>query len=400
VGSSIGANTFVGQNFNWYNPTMRTPYVHQFSFELQRQLSNNSTFAAAYVGSRTVGANDERNFNVISPEFRRQCNLLEGGNPSVCNQLVTNPFRGIDAFRGTGFFTASTISRFQLNRPFPQFNGNLQERGRGESKIWYNSLQLNYNVRVGSSLTLLGNYTLSKMVERWGYTDAVTSVKQQGLYFNDRPHYVKFSTVWELPFGKGKRFGGTSSGFVEKLIGGWQFSTYTQFSSGEPNDLAGNVMQIKDPRTVGGDWTGNVDWKRHQVVGWNPCVLRQFNDGRVEPQPFSLTRGCGTDTSKYAWMMVADYAPDRQLPSRSGQIRKQRLFNMDASFNKMMYLTERLRFQFRVEAFNATNYYFFGRNDGFINDPNNPNFGTMFPNQANTQNGYPRQIQLGFKVFW
>ncbi|MBL8220660.1 MAG: hypothetical protein JNL62_15625, partial [Bryobacterales bacterium] len=95
-----------------------------------------------------------------------------------------------------------------------------------------------------------------------------------------------------------------------------------------------------------------------------------------------------------------DYAADRYLPNRSGQIRKQRLFNMDMAISKMTRISERVSFQFRMEAFNATNYYFFGRNDGFINNPNDPNFGTMFPNQGNTQNGYPRQIQLGFKVFF
>ncbi|MBL8173590.1 MAG: TonB-dependent receptor [Bryobacterales bacterium] len=400
VGSSLGANTFVGQNYNWYNPTMRTPYVHQFSFEIQRSVSRNSTFSAAYVGSRSRGLNDERNLNVISPELRKACNVLDGGNVNFCNELLPNPFRGLEPFRGTGHFTAASLSRFQLNRPFPQFNGNLQERGLNTSHIWYNSMQLNYNMRVGNSLTLLGNYTLSKMIERWGQLDPVQRVSQQGLYFNDRPHYVKFSTVWELPFGKGKKFANGSSGVVDKLVSGWQFSTYTQFSSGEPNDLAGNVISLKDPRTVGGDWTGDVDWKRHQVVGWNPCVLRQFNDGSIRPQQFSINRGCGTDPAGYAWLMVADYAADRYQPSRSGNIRKQRLFNMDMAISKMTRISERVSFQFRMEAFNATNYYFFGRNDGFITNPNDPNFGTMFPNQGNTQNGYPRQIQLGFKVFF
>ena len=400
VGASRGYNTFAGNNFNWYNPNMRVPYVHQFSLEFQRQITQTSTLSFGYVGSRTIGANDERNLNVLSPAERKLCNLQEGGSPAYCNQQLANPFRGLDPFRGTSFFTAPTLSRFQLNRPFPQFDGNLQERGRGESNIWYNSLQVNYNVRIGRSLTLLGNYTLSKMVERWGYQDAVNYVKQQGLYFNDRPHYFKFNTVYELPFGKGKNFGAGVSGFAGKLISGWQVSTYTQFSSGEPNDLAGNVIQLKNPRTTGGNWTGNVDWKAHQVVGWNPCVLRQFNDGRVEPQAFSVSRGCGTDPANYAWLMTADYSPDRYAPSRSGQIRKQRLFNMDASISKMTAITERLRVQFRAEAFNVTNYYFFGRNDGFITNPNDPNFGTMFPHTGNTQNGYPRQIQLGIKAFW
>jgi hypothetical protein len=399
AGAGNGYNTFVGQGFNWYNPAMRTPYVHQFSFEVQRSISNNATLSVAYVGSRTIGANDERAFNIPTLDFRKQCNLLEGGSPAYCNAQVPNPFRGLEPFRGTGLFTATNVSRFQINRPYPQFTNDLLERGRGESNIYYNSLQVNFNVRMGRDLTLLGNYTLSKMIERWGYEDPYNNVRQQGLYFNDRPHYVKFNTVYELPFGKGKRFINGGGGLVGRLVGGWQVSTYTQMGSGEPNDLPNNAIMLRDPRTPGGDWDGEMRWKDHQVRGWNPCVLRQFDNGTVSPQPFSIARGCGTDTANYAWLMTAGYAPGFN-PSRSGQIRKQPLFNMDFALAKMTQITERLRFQFRAEAFNLTNYYFYGRNNGFITNPNDPNFGTVFPHQASTQNGYPRQVQLGFKVFW
>lgn len=399
-GASLGYNTFVGNNFTWFNPAMNVPYVHQFSFGIQRSIGQSATLDASYVGSRSIGLNSERDFNIPSADFRKQCNLLEGGSPNYCNELLPNPFRNVEAFRNTPYFTQQTISRFNLNRPFPQFNGNLLEQGRGESRIWYNSLQVNYNMRVSRGVTLLANYTLSKMVERWGYQDPYNYIQQQGLYFSDRPHFFKFSTVWELPFGRGHALGGNSGGFVNRLISGWQISTFTQMSSGEPNDLPANAIQLKDPRMNGGDWDGSVDWKAHQVVGWNPCVMRQFNDGRMEPQAFSIQRGCGTDPANYAWLMTADYSPNRYNPNRSGQIRKQRMFNMDISLAKNTQITERLRVQFRVEAFNATNYFFFGRNDGFNTDPNNPNFGTMFPNQANTQNGYPRQIQLGIKAYW
>ncbi|HYP05991.1 MAG TPA: hypothetical protein VER03_07120, partial [Bryobacteraceae bacterium] len=370
-----------------------------FSFGIQRSISQSSTLDVSYVGSRSLGLSNEKPFNIPSAEFRRQCNLLEGGSPAFCDQQVANPFRGIEAFRGTNHFSNATIRRYDLARPFPQFSGDLLEQGRGDSRIWYNSLQVNYNMRVGRSLTLLGNYTFSKMVERWGWLDPFNNVPQQGLYFSDRPHFIKFSTVYELPFGKGKAFA-NGGGWVDKIIGGWQVSTFTQMSSGEPNDLPGNAIMLKDPRTPGGDFKGAVDWKEHQVKGFNPCVLRQENNGNVAPQPFSLARGCGTDPANYAWLMTAGYSPSRYNPNRSGQIRKQRMFNTDISLAKTTYVTERLRLQFRAEAFNATNYYFFGRNDGFNTDPNNPNFGTIFPNQANTQNGYPRQIQLAIKAIW
>jgi len=54
----------------------------------------------------------------------------------------------------------------------------------------------------------------------------------------------------------------------------------------------------------------------------------------------------------------------------------------------------------RGEAFNLTNYYFFGRDNNFNTDPNSPNFGTQFPSQAWIGNGYPRQVQIGFKAYW
>jgi hypothetical protein len=56
--------------------------------------------------------------------------------------------------------------------------------------------------------------------------------------------------------------------------------------------------------------------------------------------------------------------------------------------------------QFRIEAFNVMNHYFYGRNNGFNLNPNDPNFGTIFPHQASDQNGTPRYIQLGVKVYW
>ena len=409
LGAAGGANTFAGRNSNWFNGVeFETPYVHQFSFGVQYRVSASSTLDVSYVGSRTIGANSERAFNIPSLNFRRQCNILEGGSPLFCNEQLPNPFKGVAAFVNTPFFSANTLSRYQLNRPFPQFNGDLIEQGRNDSRIWYNSMQINFNKRVGNNLTLLLNYTLSKMVERWGFADAFGNQQQQGLSFQDRPHFIKFNTVYDLPFGKGRKFGSGVGRAGGLLIGGWTVSTFTQIASGEPNNLPANVIMLKDPRSVGGDFNGSVDWKAHQVIGWNPCVLRQFNDGSIRPQQFSIDRGCGTDTANFAWLMVADFAPgggttpanSRLTPFRSGQIRKQSLFNTDLSLAKSFRITERLRAQFRAEAFNLTNYFFFGRDNNFNTNPNDPNFGTQFPNQAWIGNGSPRQVQLGFKVFW
>ncbi len=156
---------------------------------------------------------------------------------------------------------------------------------------------------------------------------------------------------------------------------------------------------LKDPKTPGGGFTGSPDWKAHQVHAWNPCVLQQFDDGRIAPKQYSLDKGCGTDFSNYAWLQVANFAPSRYTSSRSGQIRKHHAFTLDTSISKMTNITERLRVQFRAEAFNLFNHNYFGR-ESFTTDPNNANFGTIFPSVATNQNIFPRQIQLGIKAFW
>lgn len=158
-GASQGYNTYVGQNFNWYNPDFRIPYVHQFSLGFQYQVSNTSTLELSYVGNRTVDLQTNKDSNLPSLAYRKTCNILEGGLPANCQANTPNPFRGLAPFIGTGFYTATSVQKFQMNRPFPQFNGNLNQRGLNQGRIWYNALQVNYNQRFSGGLNLLANYT-------------------------------------------------------------------------------------------------------------------------------------------------------------------------------------------------------------------------------------------------
>ena len=69
----------------------------------------------------------------------------------------------------------------------------MTQLGRNDSYIRYDSLQINYNVRMRGGLTLLANYTLSKQIEQWGFNDPYNNVYQQGLYTLDRPHVLKLT---------------------------------------------------------------------------------------------------------------------------------------------------------------------------------------------------------------
>ena len=407
TGASLGAATFVGRNPSWFDPNFVLPSVWQFSLGFQYQVTKNSMLDASYVGSRSYNLNMQADYNIPSLAARKNCNFLEGGNPQGpgCNQQVPNPFKGIPAFNGTNLFTANTVDAYQLLRPFPQYTGTLVQLGRNDSWIRYNSLQINYNLRLRSGVTLLANYTLSKQMEEWGLNDPYNNVYQVGPYFLDRPQVIKFTTIYSLPFGEGKKFLANTHGFLGKLVSGWEYNAFfLDPLKGYPANLPGNAIILKDPaKAVGGGYNGSVDWKAYRVREWNPCVLKQDpNTGNIAPTAQSLGLGCGTDFSNnwgnYAWLETTSYAP-RMTPYRSGQIRVHHAFQLDMSLLKRTKITERISAQLGFEAFNAFNHNYFGR-DNLNTDPESANFGAVIPSTVSTQNMLPRQIQVRFKVSW
>lgn len=407
TGSTAGAATFAGRGYNWFDSNFQIPSVWQYSFGFQYQVQKDAMLDVSYVGSRSYNLNMGADFNYFPLNVRKQCNFLEGGNPAYCNLTqVPNPFLGNPAFAGTNNFTATTISLGSLLTPYPQFGG-ISQLGRNDAWIKYNSLQINYRWRMRGGVNFFGNYTLSKQIELSNFNDRQAGVYQQGLYFLDRPQVLKANVVWELPFGKGKKFASASHGFVDRLVSGWEYNAfYVNPFKGFPANLPGNAVALpgKDPAKIpGGGFTGSVDWKANQVREWNPCVLRTDpNTGVIAPTSASLGLGCGTDFSNnfgnYAWLETAGFAP-RLTPFRSGQIRVHHAFQMDMSILKRTRITERVSTQVGVEGFNVFNHNYFGR-DNLNTNPEDARFGSVLPATVSTQNMLPRQFQIRMKVNW
>jgi hypothetical protein len=220
----------------------------------------------------------------------------------------------------------------------------------------------------------------------------------------DRPQVIKLTTIWDLPFGEGRKFGAGAKGFTKRLISGWEITNFFNDAlKGLPANLASNVIPLKNVQSTGGGFNGSIDWKAYQVREFNPCVLRQdVNTGLIAPTPASIGLGCGADYSSnwgnYAWLETTSYAP-RYTPYRSGQIRVHHAFQMDASLLKTTRINERMKIQLGFEAFNLLNHNYYGR-DNISTDPNSANFGSVIPATVSTQNMLPRQIQVRFKFNW
>lgn len=402
IGAGRGLNTFLGSNFNWFNPEARLPRVHQFSFGVQRRFTSSASLDVSYVGSRTRHLHTSLPLNIPSDEFIRQCDPSRGGSRAFCDALVPNPFVGLPEFAGTNLGISPTISRLRASRPYPQFDGDLNQLGRNDGRMWYNSAQVVYRHTLQRGLIVNANYTFSKQVSQEGWLNNYAAVPQRGLVNFDRTHVFKLSTHYELPFGKGRKLASGAGPLLDRLIGGWDLNVFYTATSGEPADLPGNAIMLKDPRL-------EVDRAATIVRGWNPCVLQTQADGTVAPTRAStVVNGCSpTDFSQYAWLVPrTEMLTYRANPLRSGQIRMLPQYFGDISVNKTVNLTERLRFQFRAEAFNAFNRFnvFSVRYNSNPLDANG-NFGSYLPSDAGASSGPmrdcpPRSIQLGMKLIW
>ncbi len=407
AGAANGLNTFVGRAPNFVNQGFQLPKVHQFSFGIQYQMPWESKLEVSYVGNRTVSLQTNRPFNEPDLALRQKCNPLEGGNPTFCNELLPNPFFGLEPFRGTARFTNPTLSRWELSRPYPQF-GAFNELARNDGRLNYDSLQVTLEKRARNDLNIITTYTLAKQIEEFGFNDVQKGIEQRGLYLTDRPHRFTVGSVYQLPFGPGKKLLNFNNGVAKKLFGGWQTSLILQWQSGRPWDLSPEIEYLNPA-----GFNKNIKWKGADQV-WafrtyadktNPniravCAARRNNDNTLSLTSYSANLdGCTLANVDMIRRNASGFVP-RYQSLRHNSIRLHSPPNADLSFNKTTKITESKSFQFRLEMFNFTNTFSY-RFRQFTNNPDDLNFGSIFPRTAgDTDVAYPRHIQLGFKFLF
>jgi hypothetical protein len=312
----------------------------------------------------------------------------------LCDQLLTNPFFGVPGFEGTTRFTNPTLSRFELNRPFPAFT-NFSMTERNDGKMTYDSLQFTANKRWAKGLTLNMNYT---WVPRWtedgantttgignAFVDEVSLLKNHGPYFSDRKHRVTASGVWELPWRDRKDLLGY-------LAGGWSIAPMFVFQSGQPWDMPGNVDLA--PGVKLSDIALNGEKQGQFIYGVKPCV-GQFNSttGNYDLVSYSLAYGC---TQPY--FLIRQAFQRRTAMFRYDEFRRPIYWEIDMNLSKTTRLTDRLRFQTRIEAFNILNSPMYDELQ-YQQDTSSADFGRINRNSRG-QSNFQRFVQLGFRLIW
>jgi hypothetical protein len=268
----------------------------------------------------------------------------------------------------------------QALRPYPQFNTFTTGSGNGDHSghSSYHALVIKAQRRFSGGLTFQWNYTLSKlltdsdtMVTGSAAQDQYNRSLEKSIGQFDQTHSLKFSTIYELPVGKGKRLLSSGS-LASRLLGGWRLGAIQTYASGFPLALTeNNSLPIFNGPTR--PWiTSYTDW-RSPIAGtkFDPNVDKFLNITAFPTQPVGVF---GNETR---------YNPKlRTLP----------LFNENLSLAKSFSITEKRHIDFRWEAFNLLNRTQFGSPNANLNSST---FGVV-SSQANT----PRQMQAALKFYW
>ena len=138
-------------------------------------------------------------------------------------------------------------------QPYPQYGGTFSN-STNIGNASYNSLQARVEQRLSHGLSFLGSYTYSKSLDLQssGQAGGIVTIydlsREWGPSDFDFTHMFVFSSLYELPFGKGKRFLSSSGRAVDLLIGGWNVAGILSMYSGAPF----SVLAGGDFANVGG----------------------------------------------------------------------------------------------------------------------------------------------------
>lgn len=384
VGASLGLASQMGQSITFLPRDLNNTQAQRWSFGIQREMPWNWLIEAQYVGNR--GYDGVVNTNFLNATPRQYLSTSNVRDQAVINLLatnVTNPLRNL--IPGTGS-NGATINKGQLLRPFPQFGNITTVRNDASSR--YHSGQLRAERRFSGGYTALFSYTFSKFLERGSFLSEVDTEFESRLSSADVPHRFVMSGIWELPFGKGRKFGNDWNKVVNAVIGGWQVQGIGQLQSGQPIDIGGTSNNAYNNIYVNSDISKlKTDIRSSNVDGLTFDISRfYFNDAAVQ------TNGVVDPAKQRADTRIQLANSIRVLPSRLAMFRRQRLNLWDLSVSKNFAFTESIKLQLRGEFLNAFNKVIFGAPNL---TPNNTNFG-----KVTGQDNLPRDVQIGLKLIF
>ena len=396
------------QGGNQNDPHYKDGYATEWNFEIQRELGSKTMVSAGYVGSRSGRLVYSGNANA-APFASVPC--ANGAPGNACRIAI-------DQFRAMPWVTSSATYARSI--------------GYGN----YNALEAKFQQRLSHGLTSLVSYTWSKSLDTSsGYFGSAENGPGGGngtvQNFFDRKsaygpssyditHFLSWSAIYDLPFGKGKTW--LQSGPLSWILGDWRTSYVFQARSGQPY----NIGVSGDFAAIGGNFGAPGSYLRPNLVPGadpfkagpvmaNPDPLCHLTTDQVDPTDPTMKRHGSAPLAihtKANWFNPCAFMTPVGSFGTFGRnvFRGPHVVNMDFGLAKSFPLPrEGMRIEFRAEAFNVFNIQNWDVpqggsntlviNTNAINTPLavNPGAGVL---TSLAQGTTARELQFGIKIIF
>ena len=308
-------------NVTWEPRNTRDGYVESYYLAVQKQLFKNSLVDVAYVGNHGL-------------------KLLQFLNGNQRNITATGTY----------------------SRPFAKWPSDITE-ALDEAYSNYNSLQVRYEQRMVAGLTLLNSFTWERSLDNASSSLEGNTPSPQDAT-NLRAEYAQSdynlpvanvtSLVYDLPYGRGRRFGHDTNAFVDALAGGWQISAINTAQAGTPFNLTytPNTAQLASTQ-ITASYRGVNLYRPNRVPGVPLTQGRRVqvaNTGYIQYINYNALTFPSIDNA--AGVLQEPFGNLGRNPGRTPELNE-----MDLDVNKRFSTPiESLKVEFRSELYNILNH--------------------------------------------
>ena len=311
-----GAGTTVGRGQNgpllWYKQNLQKAYNERLNISFERQLPGQIVVNASYFtnfGRQLYN----KSLNNIDPQLQLKYQ-------NTLNQNVPNPFYHYlnQTLLPGPLFNQQTVPLSSLLVPYPQYSA-LAEFGHCCAGERYNSLELRAQKVFSKGYNFLFAYVYIRERSQIYFNDQDVFSSHLRWQDSDQPHH-RFSaaSTYEFPIGRGRRHLNSIAKPVDSLIGGWKIVGVVTAITGDYPRFGPTMIVNGNPCSGG----------RNPQHWFNPAAFSQIPENtyvlRANPWQFGCLTGPG-------------------------------FFDLDATLSKSFKITERIKTEFKMAAYNATN---------------------------------------------
>jgi hypothetical protein len=355
---AVAGDPFAGANLRVWDPDFQPSVAKQWNLSIQRQLTNSTTLQVGYVGQYAD--------HLANPMWLKQNILNADGTVSPGPYLAGNP---------------------ALKSKIGPISGTFSNAWMG-----YNALQAVLQKRMSDGLQGQVAYTYSKCMTNsagyygsWGgqaspgmpyWQNVYDGKTEKGPCFYDETHNLTSYVLYQLPFGRGKKFGSNMNKVANAAVGGWEIDGILTMHTG----FAMTVNNWGDPSNTGG-WVSRTNC--NSSIGYPKTVVSQLNGGGIQwfdpsaftnPHPAGVTPSFGNCSN--------------------GKVRGPGLKNFDMGIKKDFSFGETRKLEFRSEFLNLTNTKILNSPSSFADYSPGTGLGRITGSQGE------RNIQFALKFYY